>query len=120
MDKSCHFTDEQWQKILKIEDGRSKAWSDTQDSVMAKTASLDKAIADANASGDHAAADALQKQFMDAYKPYNDFEKQFQDKVQALLTDKQKSDWAAQQKAWADNAKTGQAPGGGVIINTPH
>jgi Spy/CpxP family protein refolding chaperone len=99
MDKVCHFTDEQLQKLLKIDDGRAKAWSDLQDQVLPKSLQLAKAMTDAQASGDHAAVAALQEQSADLYKPYGEYEKQFQDKVQGVLTDQQKKAWADQLKA---------------------
>jgi Spy/CpxP family protein refolding chaperone len=112
MNKIVHFTDEQLQKLLKIDDGRAKAWSDLQDQVLSKSLQLAKSMADAQASGDQATMAALQEQSAEIYKPYSEFEKQFQDKVQAVLTDNQKKAWADQLKA-APKPFTVSLPAGG-------
>jgi Spy/CpxP family protein refolding chaperone len=112
MDKVCHFTDEQLQKLLKIEDGRAKAWSDLQDQVLTKSLQLDKAAAEAQASGDAASVAAIQEQYKELYKSYGDSEQQFNDKVQAVLTDAQKKAWADQLKA-APKPLTISLPAGG-------
>ena len=112
MDKICHFTDDQWKKLLAIDEGKAKAWSDLQDQVLPKSLQLVKAMTDAQASGDHAAVAALQEQSAELYKPYNTFEKQYQDKVQAILTDKQKTAWGDHLKA-APKPLTISLPAGG-------
>lgn len=114
MDKAAHFTPEQIDKLVKIEDERNKATDDVQDKINARLAPSQKAYADAMASGNPDAIAAAQAQWADLYKPLTDLNAQLEEKVQAIMTDKQKTAWKEETKKWQAR---GQLPGGGVMID---
>jgi Spy/CpxP family protein refolding chaperone len=123
MSKVCKFTDEQLKKIHEIEKARVKetdAWNNDNADMDAK---LRKATQDADAARDSEAMASIQKQWIELYKSLNEINKRYDDKVQALLSDKQKADWQEQMKSWqkaGGRPLTGRpGPAGGMVFEVP-
>jgi Spy/CpxP family protein refolding chaperone len=113
MDRACHFTKEQIEKLVKIEDERAKESADVAEKLAPMMAQAQPMWAKAYASGDPDASAAAQAQWAEIYKPYTDLNKKYQDKVQALLTEKQKTAWTEEQKKYPGLGQGGVWVGGG-------
>jgi Spy/CpxP family protein refolding chaperone len=98
MEKVCHFTDQQTEKILKIEEARAKAHDELEKQTHDDFAEMQKGWMEMYQSGDQNAVAQVQKQYAEYNKPFVDLDKEYDDKVQALLTDKQKAAWQEQLK----------------------
>ncbi len=108
LNKSVHFTDDQVQKLVQIEDDRVKEISELEAKNAAKQAELQQALQDAQ-SGDKDALAAAQSDLAQLNKTYADANQKYNDKVQAILTDTQKTAW---QKATKLNPSWQTTPGG--------
>jgi len=98
MERVCHFTDQQTEKILKIEEDRVKVNEELQKQTKDDFAEMQKGWMEMYQSGDQNGIAQVQKQYAEYNKPFVELEKQYDDKVQALLTDKQKAAWQEQLK----------------------
>lgn len=98
MEKVCHFTDQQTEKILKLEEDRTKAYDELQKQTKDDFAEMQKGWMEIYQSGDQNAIAQVQKQYAEYNKPFVELNKQYDDKVHALLTDKQKTAWQEQLK----------------------
>ena len=113
MNQSVHFTDEQVKKMVKIEDQRAKEMADLQAKNADRQSELQQAAQEAYKSGDKDALAAVQAGYSDFYRTYTDLNKTYDDQVQALLTETQKTAWqevAKKNPYWQWNL---QAVGGG-------
>jgi Spy/CpxP family protein refolding chaperone len=123
MSKVCKFTDEQLKKIHEIEKARVKETDQWQNDNADKIAKLQKSMQDPAIAHDQDALAEIQQQWMDMYKPLNEINKRFDDKVLALLTDKQKAAWKEQLNSWqkaGGRPLTGRpAPDGGMVYEVP-
>jgi Spy/CpxP family protein refolding chaperone len=112
MNQSVHLTDEQVKKLVKIEDERARETSHLQETNAPRLAELNKAWWDTNNSGDQEAIAAMQAEYAANNQLYTDLYKKYDDQVQAILTDQQKTAWQEVQKKnpyWQWNVQ----PGGG-------
>jgi Spy/CpxP family protein refolding chaperone len=98
MNKVCNFTEEQIKMLVQIEEDRNKE----QDNFGTKSAEIQKALQDANQSGDSDAIANLQKQSAELSNTYRELNKNYDDKAQNVLTDKQKAAWQDEMKNQAD------------------
>jgi Spy/CpxP family protein refolding chaperone len=98
MSKVCKFTDEQIKRLVQIEDDRNKA----QDNFGAKSAEIQKALQDANQSGDSDAIAKLRKQSAEISNTYRELNKKYDDEAQNVLTDQQKAAWQDEMKNQMD------------------
>jgi Spy/CpxP family protein refolding chaperone len=114
MEKVCHFTDPQTQKILTIEEARAKAHDELEKQTHDDFAEMQKGWMEIYQSGDQNALAQVQKQYAEYNKPFVDLNKQYDDKVQALLTDKQKAAWQEQLKNSPQGAQGMWTTGGGA------
>ena len=119
MDRACHFTKEQIDKIVKIEDQRGKETVDVAEKVAPSMAQVQKESAAAYASGDPDGIAAAQARWAELNKPYADLNKKYEDKVQSLLTEKQKTAWAEEQKKWPGMGQGGVWVSGGTSPVAP-
>ena len=106
MNKVCNFTDEQIKMLVQIEEDRNKE----QDNVGDKIAKIQKALKDANQSGDSDAIANLQKQSAEIGNTFRDLTKKYDDKAQNVLTDKQKAAWQDEMKNQMDKMHKTMVP----------
>jgi Spy/CpxP family protein refolding chaperone len=116
MNQSVHFTDDEVQKLVKIEDERVKENGEVQAKNASRMNELQQAAQEAYKSGDKDALAAVQAGYLDMNKAYTELNQKYNDKVQSILTDKQKAAWQDVQKKnpywqWSGGGMT--APGGG-------
>jgi Spy/CpxP family protein refolding chaperone len=104
--KVCNFTDEQIKMLVQIEEDRNKE----QDNVGDKIAKIQKALKDANQSGDSDAIANLQKQSAEIGNTFRDLTKKYDDKAQNVLTDKQKAAWQDEMKNQMDKMHKTMVP----------
>jgi len=102
MAKVCRFTDEQTGKIVQIEEERLKAVCDNRDKTAETRARLLKYMDEAQAANDKEAQANLSQKLADLDVQLREVQKKFDEKVQAALTD-------AQRTAWQEHIKTGGA-----------
>jgi hypothetical protein len=94
MDKVCHFTPEQIDKLVAIEGDRYKAVADLQARLYPQKMLVFQAEREAMAAGGNEALSAVQPMWQEMNKHYSELDTQFEDKVQTVMTDQQKAAWA--------------------------
>ena len=98
MNKVCKFTEEQIKRLVRIEEDRNKE----QDNFGAKSEEIQKALKDANQSGDSDAIANLRKQSTEISNTYRELNKKYDDEAQNVLTDQQKAAWQDEMKNQMD------------------
>jgi Spy/CpxP family protein refolding chaperone len=93
MSNVCQFTDEQVKKIVQIEDERAKAFADLRGNGTDNYALTLKVQQEATDAGDSEAMGEIVRHNTELTNAPSDLNRNYDDQVQALLTDKQKAAW---------------------------
>lgn len=109
MAKVCGLSDEQVQRLVKIEDAHARQLPEFQEEYEAKIADLKTAVASARGAGDEGAAQPLERQWLfmwDVLHTFNLINPNYSnEEVQPVLTEKQKTAWREYVKTQPDIMK---------------